>query len=535
MTFFDYVSNMKDLDSPIGIAALIILALFLFFIIIKMLNGMKRGTWRQIIRTIFTVASAGISYFVATWLSDSIIGATNIQAIEDLVPTIEEYIPGAGDYIYDLLGAFNPTNFETMLLLPAALFIIPVLTTIIFLVIHTILKIVRSILIRLFRIKKAKSNSQRLGGALFGAAEAIVWVIMFTLPLTALLSLGAQVRESINPKKGDTNKDVCEFYDEYVQPFAENPAYVFIDSLGSSKIADGIATVTVSGEELNVREEVVTITEIIFNEIPDLEDMDPKALTEENKEAISSLIDKLCESTYVTNLTVSVLHGTSDFLEMDILEFEREGEFKGFVDSIIVFLEDVDEDTLQEDLETLRDVYFVISDSGVLRDLDKDDADFLTILQDHHKNGDESISKVIDILQANERTKGIVKAVTEALISNLSTSIDLGNGVTVEVSYDSIKDGMNDVLSVKRENYFNDDQYMSDLSDALDNTLKENGIEIEKEVVDAMAEYMDTEYIQTNVIKNDTLNDEQFTDILLNYYDAYLDYLKNSEEIVVPQ
>ena len=534
MEFFDYVSSMKELDSPVGTAALIVLALFLFFIIIKMLNGMKRGTWRQVIRTVFTLISAGISYMIATWLTDSIIGMTNIKAIEDLIPTVEEYIPGSGEHLYQLLEAVNPTNFESIILLPAALILIPLLTTVIFLIVHTLLKIVRSILIRLFRIKKARRHSQRLGGAIFGAVEAIIWVIMFTLPLTALLSLATSVRETINPKKGETNAEICEFFDNYVDPFAENPAYVLIDSLGSSKIADGIATVTVSGEDVNVREEVVTISEIIFDEIPNLEDMDPKELTEENKKAISSLIDKLCESTYVTNLTVSVLHGTSDFLEMDILDFEREGDFEGFVDSVIVFLEDVDVKTLQEDLETLRDVYFVISDSGVLKELEEGDSDFLTILQDHHKNGDDSISAVIDILQANDRTRGIVKSVTDALISSLSTSIEVG-GVTVEVSYDSVKESMNEVLSVKREHYLTEEDYMNDLSNTLDSTLKDNGIEIEKEVVDTMAEYMDKEYIQTEKIKNDSLNDEQFTDILLNYYDAYLEYLENGGEVVIPQ
>ena len=76
---------------------------------------------------------------------------------------------------------------------------------------------------------------------------------------------------------------------------------------------------------------------------------------------------------------------------------------------------------------------------------------------------------------------------------------------------------------------------MNNLSNTLDSTLKDNGIEIEKEVVDTMAEYMDKEYIQTEKIKNDSLNDEQFTDILLNYYDAYLEYLENGGEVVIPQ
>lgn len=525
MDLFEYISLMKEKNTPFAIAGVVILCLFLLVIIFKMLGGMRRGTWRQLLRTGLTVLAAVASYIVAIILSNSIIGSTenNIKTIENLIPMIEGYIPGIGDIIRNVLLSFDTELFDQVILLPATVIFIPVVATLAFLVINLVLKIVRAIIVKIFKFKKAKKNSQRLGGALLAVIEAVVWIIMVTLPITGVLILVDRAYdESVGSRRSDNAAEITEFFDEYIDPFTENPAFTFIESFGCASLADGIATVDIEGEKVNLRNETVSITKVIIFEIPMLKGIDFSNLNEENKVGINNLINGLCESRYMSNLFVGTLQSASSVLNLDIFSsITEEGEFSGFFSSLIDYLESVNTDTLHEDLDTIKNLFYTLSDSGVLKELMNGNTDIIGMLQEQHKAGDNTINELVSILQGNARTASLVKSVTESLISSL-VNVDLGNGVTV--TYDTLKESMNDVLSVKPENYESEDKYMEALSGTLNETLNEHGIELEKEVVDSIAEFIDDKELNT-----EEFTDQDFTDVLLHYYDAYLEYLNSSE------
>ena len=184
MNLFEYIGEMKELGTPVATAAVVLLCLFLVVIILKMLGGMRRGTWKQIVRTGLTLAAAVISYVVALIISNSIMGSADKGSVEDFIALMEANFPGVGDFLTQLLSGFNPEAFEYVIILPATVVLLPALSTVIFLLINLLFKIVRSVIIKVVGFKAAKTNSQRLGGALLGAVEAIIWVIMVTLPIT---------------------------------------------------------------------------------------------------------------------------------------------------------------------------------------------------------------------------------------------------------------------------------------------------------------------------------------------------------------
>ena len=116
MNLFDYIQSMKNSDNMvIGIAGLAVLALFLLVIVLKMLGGMRRGAWRQIIRTGMTLAAAVVSYFIATGLSNSIIGSLNIDNIEDLIVNVDSYAPGAGEVITSIINQIGKESLQEYL------------------------------------------------------------------------------------------------------------------------------------------------------------------------------------------------------------------------------------------------------------------------------------------------------------------------------------------------------------------------------------------------------------------------------------
>ena len=51
---------------------------------------------------------------------------------------------------------------------------------------------------------------------------------------------------------------------------------------------------------------------------------------------------------------------------------------------------------------------------------------------------------------------------------------------------------------------------------------KENGIELDPEIVGGIADYIDE-----NVEVKDEYTDEEINDVILSYYDVYLEYQKN--------
>ena len=80
MDLVQYITQMKALGTPVATAAVVLLCLFLVVIIFKMLGGMRRGTWKQILRTATVIGTLmllvpGILFTNA--LRDIIFGDTN--------------------------------------------------------------------------------------------------------------------------------------------------------------------------------------------------------------------------------------------------------------------------------------------------------------------------------------------------------------------------------------------------------------------------------------------------------------------------
>ena len=519
MKLFEYVPLMKEMNTPFAIAGVAILAVFLVIIIIKMLSGMRQGTWRQLVRTGMTLIAAAASYITATTLSDGIIGSLNVNNLEGLIVAVEGNSPEIGEVIRNALASVNSELIEFILLLPATLILIPLLATIIFLVLNLILKIIRAVITKIVGFKKAKSNSQRLGGALLAAVEALIFITMVILPFSGVLGLVDETySEAIEAAEGEEKVELESTYDEYLLPLTKNPAICFVNALGAEVMSDGIATVDMGGQHINMKDEVLGVAHLMLVDIGALEDADFNALTEENKAAISSIINTLSQSPFMSKLLVGVLQSSAGAFENGLIPIQMGGEYESLFNELLAYLGGITDQTLETDLNTIKDLYFTISDSGVLTAA-REGGDIMALLQEQREQGDDSISKLVTILQSNSRTAPMVKALTEALISSLSSGVELEGDVSV--TYDELKGGMNDVLAVKPDSYATEEEYKEALSDTLDGTLRNYGIELESEIVDSIADYIDTEY--SEVLE---FSDEEFNDVLLHYYDAYLEYIE---------
>lgn len=520
MTLFEYVSLMQENGSPVGLVGVALVGVFLLAIIINMLIGMGRGTWRQLLRVGLTFSAAAVSYIAAEFLSNSVIGAIKVEKIEELIDVIDSKMPGIGDSLNEALANFDPELIETLFVLPATIIIMPVIATAIFLIINLILRIVGAVLNKVFDFKKSKTNPQRLGGAALGAVEAIIWTIMVTLPISGIFGMLHNLNDELDTGDETSTSEFETVYSDYFEPLAENPAFTFINAMGGEALSNGIATVKINGNRVNMRHETVFVAKVVIEETPNLSEIDFSAPSENDKTAINNLINGLCDSSYVSSIIVNVLHGSSNLLNLtDLMGPDANQDMVALINDFIGFLDSVSMESLSTDIATIKTLYFELADSGILAEMKNGNGDILGIIQEKHKSGDDIVTKLIRVLQSNERTKPLVKSITKAIISSISTSVDLGNGVTVNVSYDSLKEGITDVLSVKPENYETEDEYKEALTETLDTVLTDHGIELEDEAVEVVVDYIDKAGLSA-----DDFTDDNFTDILLECYGAFISY-----------
>ena len=526
MTVFSFIRQMKEMGSPMGYIGVGILCLFLIFIIIKMLLGMRRGTWRQLVRTGATLLAAVVSFIAGDIIAGRIVGSLDVNNLDSLISKIEMQVPQSGEIIRSVLGAINTDMIEYMLLLPATIILIPILTTVLFLVINLIFKIVRGILIKIFKFKKAKTNSQRLGGALLAAVEGIIWVTMVIFPLTGMLTLAdAAYTEAMNTD--GASHELRETYDEYIFPFTENPVFTFVEKVGADAMTNSIATVKIDGKRTNMRSQVLSVAHIFVVDAKTLKGADFTALTTEQQAAVESIIDTLAESPFTSGLLVSTMNTIPTLYNSGLVKIDMGEDFAPVMDSLMDFLKGIKTETLESDIDTVLDFYFGFCDSGILAALSGGE-DIMRFISDDY-NGDRHILTMLNTLSGNERTKGIVDSLYNLVLSAAFDRSGEGeDNVLADVNISDVRDGLNDIVSVNRSDYETTEEYREVLSSTISTTINDTiGVELEQETVDEIADYIDENYAE----QIEELTDEEFNELMFEVVDIYQGYL-NGEEIL---
>ena len=528
MAFFDYVNRMEELGTPVAMVGLVIVALFLIVIIFKMLGGMFRGIGNKLLNVAKVLVSAGIAYGVAVWLSNHIIGALDAKTFESLFVFVESYVPGLGDALRNAMSNFDGELIEYILLLPATIILIPFITTALFLIINFILKIVVSIIAGILGFKRAKNSFQRLGGAILGAVEGIIWITMVMLPICGMLSLVDQAyQEAIDVAEDDNKTELVEIYDDYLLPLTSNPAISFINSVGADTMIDGIATVKIDEETANIREEILSIAHIIIVDANTLKGADFTAPNEDQKEALGSILDALSDSPIMSRVLIHGLHAVPSLYESGLIPINLGEDFATVLDDLMVFLKSTDRGTIGSDLDTIKDFYFGFCDSGIIAALNEG-KDIMQFINDDYK-GDKHILGMINTLSGNERTQGILDGlynfVLNAAFAGASNGSEEEGALNIDIQ--DVKTGLNNIVSIKKEDYATEEEYKEELSNTIDTTINDTiGVDLEDEVVDDIADYVDENYSE----QLEDLTDEEFNELMFEVIDIYQAYL-NGEEI----
>ena len=360
---------------------------------------------------------------------------------------------------------------------------------------------------------------------------------MVIFPLTGLMTLAdAAYTEAMNAE--GPSSELRETYDEYIAPFTENPVFTFVEGIGADAMTESIATVKLNGKRTNMRHQALSVAHIFVVDARALQGADFTALTAEQQASLESILDTLAESPFTCGLMVSTLNTIPTLYHSGLIPMENlsEGEFGAVIDGLMAFLAEINEDTLESDLDTVMGFYFGFCDSGILGALSGGE-DIMAFISDDYKS-DRHILNMINTLSGNVRTKGIVDSLYNMVLraafpgSSNNESADIpadggSNNVVADVNINDVREGLNNIVSVNRDQYETEEEYREVLSDTISSTLNDTvGVEIDQETADEIADYVDENFSE----QIGELTDEEFNELVFEVIDIYQSYL-NGEEI----
>lgn len=264
-------------------------------------------------------------------------------------------------------------------------------------------------------------------------------------------------------------------------------------------------------------------------------DVDWQSLTAEDRANLDALIDSAEGSDAKSEALALILDAVSDTFAV---ESSGSGEDVSgeFMESVFGVFKDIDKTEVVPTLQAVRDVLFMLDDQRVgdktvlqvLSSNDTSNGELSDVFAKKDDNGDRLIDRVTDRLDDTERTAVLIEDMTKISLSIMAESMpDSAGGTPITAeTYDDVKTGVKDIVSINQQ--YKDvvlekdtpeyEQYVGDVSNTLNSTFEENGIEVEENVVNDMAEYVAENY-KDNV---DELSDSEVNDIILSYYEAYL-------------
>lgn len=518
MDIIAYIQALLAAGTPTAYACLGILGFFALSILWETLHGLRRGFIRQITHTLFMVAAVVLAFLATSAFSSAIFGSLADMTMEEIVAAIESSGSSIPEEVRGLITSFDTVTLQYLLALPLSTVIIPILFAALFIIINALLKIVYFIICTVLRLKK-RGTFRRIGGLLVGAVEGALVASVILLPVAGISSSLDSAMTTLREDNAST--EFVSMYDENIAPIIDCPVFQLINGCGGETVMSHFATVYIDGEPQDLRSEFVSGIKI-YTEITHLSGVNFKDLSDTDKASVNSLLDAINESDFVLTLISGLLRGLAYSADNGYLPLEVEEPFDKMLDPFLGVFESSEKDNLRADLDTIKEVMFILSDEGVFVAIDSGNATALSnAFTREDEEGTTVIRKISDILSLNPRTKPLVSTITEISVAILCETMDL-DGETVQL-YESVKDGVYNVINMKSADYETEEEYVEAVSTTLNETLVQHDINLEPEIVDSMAEY-----ISENYKDSDNISDEDIDDVILSYYDSYLKQQKNN-------
>ena len=341
-----------------------------------------------------------------------------------------------------------------------------------------------------------------LGMALGSLQGVLVAAILF-FPVANAAAIVGEIE--------DTSKQTVSEIASVAKEISDNPAISFTMKFGGNALAEKFATTDLDGEKYDARDAAKLFIEIYSN-ANELQGFTYTLPSENDKAIINEMEDKLFSDTFVKKTVSGILSELAIANNEGRINISLDEPFNEMLKSAISVFMDSTSENIEPDMQTILNVYFILADSGALEAVTEGGADVREIFTSDDGEG-TVISRVIDELSDNERTKPITTMLAKLTLSIMSESLDLG--VDAEATYNTVVDCLTDITTI--DPTLSEDEYTEAVADIINDTLASEGvnIELDEEIVDDMAKYVYDEY------RGADITEDAINDILLSYFEAY--------------
>ncbi len=540
---FGYATEQLNAGTPMSYVALGILGLFAWLILYHLLHGLRRGIFRQIAHTAIMLLAAVVAFFATKYAATYLFDTLMETSLEELLISL-----GATDIDESSLGILSSLGNEPLvylLALPVGVMVTPLVFMLLFAVLNVLFRIIYLILRAILHIGKGHGAVQRLTGMLLGACEGLIIASILILPFAAMVGSADEMMSAVanvgdvadgagdsddtddadDTADDSSDMDIDAMYEEYLKPLASHPVFAITKSIGGELVLDGLATFDLGAEEpINTREEFASIMGLILVDGSKLMEADFNKLTDDNKEAMTNIIDYVGDSEYMATIMAGMLHVFGDLLEDQMADAGDEGGID-FVTPMFAIFKDISATEVGGVLTTFKDFYFLISDEGVLEAISSGDNDTLAeVFTKTDATGKSVLSKATAILNNNPRTTALVTTLTKMTFAMMSGSEEMGE---MEEVYDEVKNEVNDTVDKLIAHEGTREEKVDTAKDDITAALAEHEIELEAEVIDDLADKLVT------MVEDDSFDgsfdEADFNNFILEYYDSYIEYMNSQE------
>ncbi len=506
-----------------NIAVIITLAVLGLFALIGGIRGFKQGTPRQVIHVVLLAASATLSVIIARMLLDKLLltfEAMTPQQLHDFIIGLPLIPQGMN---LDWITSLDIATVKTILIVPVMLVVIPTLFVLLFILLSTIMKIIHFIFCGLFGLsKRNKGALSSFVGFIIGMAEGIIVAAIILLPAFGLVNAAkesvARVNEEMPEESGAA--ELTALYNAYLAPVADNPVFTTVGNCGLNQVFDILVTFEDEGVSINTADLLPDVA-MIYATKGSFAEFSWQSLTPENKNGIEKVTEIIEANPFFTKFCASAIYSVANAYCDGAIPLPIPEPYNSVVDEAMHIFLTTDETNVHADADTIIAVYYILSDSGSLKAYMEGADQMLAALTKKDDDGSTSINRIIDEIKNNERTKPLITLITKVSISVMQKNLGLSTE-NAEI-YENVKAGLTETLKIDRADYPEGEEgeaaYRAEVSSSIDTTLKDNGITLEPEVVDKMSDY-----VAENMSDIDDITDDELNDLILSYYDAYLEH-----------
>lgn len=506
------------------IISTVLIAYAAVFVLFGALLGFKRGAAKSGLRLLTVAVAAVLSFFVARYVGDYVLGALDGNSLDSVLSSFNIDISSMSDEAQEIITSLDPSVVSHIVAIPLFLLIVPVIFVVLFFVAKLVLWIVFAILAAILGMsKKHKGFGSRLVGTLLGAVQGAAIVVITLLPLAGIISLAGEVKAPLTVDNVDeASKDgINEFYDNlFIDELSEHPVFKAVSTCCGDIVYRSLSKVELDNTDYYMKDLAIKAAQISAD-IMSLSDMDA-AHPEYKRDDISALIDHATkvdssnqDAKYTAVLLSSAISSFAKVAEDNIDEMmPMEEPYRTFVVDTLRIFETSNQDNINADLKTIADVYFMLGEYNVLYELQNGTSESLLDALIAPVGDTIVINKCIDLLNTYPRTQPIVNSLASISIAIMCQQMDMDEDV--QVIYENVKDGVNDILKLDKNDFETTEEYKAAVKTDLNATLIENGIELDDDVLDGM-----TDYIAENFDDVEEITDADVSQAILSYYDAY--------------